>query len=451
MATKITRDVLESYLNCKYKGHLRLTGESGTPSDYEAMTAAARAASQEQAVARLVARFGDGHACRGLAVTAAVLKQGAPLLAGAPLEDGALSLRFDALKRAEGASALGGHHYLPVLHNHGDKVGRRQRLLLAVFGLALAGVQGLRPAAGLVARGPEGRLGKVRLDAKLYRQAEQILDELKRLQAGREPPRLALNGHCQQCEFRQRCRTQAEVADDISLLGGLGDKELRRFYRKGISTLTQLSCTFRPRKRGKRVKRTGHPRCAALQALAIRERKVHVYGTPELPRKPVQVFLDAEGSEDGCFAYLLGVIVAVGDSQTVHSFWADSPVEEVQVFDAFLDLLEGHEDFALFHYGSYEKALLQRMKRAVARKDLIDRALGKAVNVTAARERRSRAATASSGSVPSSAMSSAVQVLAAGLTIVATVEVSVQAVSAARSSRRTGTARWYRPAEEPSQ
>ena len=65
MATKITRDIIESYLNCKYKGHLKLAGESGTRSDYEAMTTAARAASREQALAKLVARFGEGAACRG--------------------------------------------------------------------------------------------------------------------------------------------------------------------------------------------------------------------------------------------------------------------------------------------------------------------------------------------------------------------------------------------------
>ena len=71
------------------------------------------------------------------------------------------------------------------------------------------------------------------------------------------------------------------------------------------------------------MKRTSHPRYAALQALAIREKKVHVYGTPDLPRKPVQVFLDAEGNEDGSFVYLLGVLVVEGDSQKMHSFWAD--------------------------------------------------------------------------------------------------------------------------------
>jgi predicted RecB family nuclease len=271
-----------------------------------------------------------------------------------------------------------------VLHVYPDKVGRQEKLLLAVLGLALGQVQGLRPAVGLVARGPEARLGKVRLDAKLYRQAEQVLDELKRLQAGGEPPRLTLNKHCQVCEFRRRCRRQAEEADDISLLSGVGEKGLKRYHHKGIFTLSQLSCTFRHRKsgkRGKRVKRTGHPHYAALQALAIREKKVHVYGTPELPRKPLEVFLDAEGNEGGTFAYLLGVLVVEGDAQKMHSFWADSPAEEVRAFDAFLDLLDGREDFALFHYGGYERKLLKRMRKLVKRKGLVDRALAKAVNV----------------------------------------------------------------------
>jgi predicted RecB family nuclease len=381
MATKITRPVIESYLNCKYKGYLKLTGQGGTISDYEAMTAAARRASREQAIAELVARFSEDDACRRSDISAATLKQGVPLLADAVLQNDTVSLMFDALKRAEGASGVGDYHYVPVLHNNAEKVGRQQKILLAVFGLALASVQGLRPPTGLVVRGSEARLGKVRLDAKLYRQAEQVLEELKQLQVGGKLPRLALNGHCEVCEFRQRCRNQAEEADDISLLGTVGEKELRRYNRKGIFTLTQLSCTFRPRKRGKRVRRTSYNYYPALQALAIREKKVHVYGTPELPSKQVQIFFDAEGVEHGHFVYLLGVLVVDGDRKTMHSFWADSPAEEVQVFDSFLDLLEGHKDFALFHYGSYEKNLLKRMRRAVTRRGLVDRALNNAVNM----------------------------------------------------------------------
>jgi len=384
MATKITSDIIQSYLICKYKGHLKLNGECETKSDYEAMTTAASQASREEALAQLVARFGEGDTCRATAITTATLKQRKALLIDVSLDDDAMSLRIDGLKRVAGTSGLGDYHYLPLLHNHGDKVGRPEKLMLAGFGLSLAGPQGLRPAFGQVIRGPEGGLRKVRLDAKLYRQAEQVLDEVKRLQGGGNPPRLVLNGHCQICEFRQRCRMEAEKADDISLLRGVGEKELQKYHRKGIFTLTQLSCTFRSRKKGKRVKRAGHVRYPALQALAIREKKVHVYGTPDTPNKPVQIFLDVEGNEGGSLAYLLGLIVSEGDAQQTHSFWADSPADEVRVFDAFLDLLDGREDFALFHYGSYETKLLTRMRKAVKRKGLVDRVLRNSVNVLSA-------------------------------------------------------------------
>jgi predicted RecB family nuclease len=174
MATKVTRDIIDSYLNCKYKGYLKLAGERGTISDYEAMTTAARASSREQALAKLVARFGEGDVRQGTAVTAAVLKLGAPILLDVDLEAEGLSFRLDALKRVDGASKVGGHHYIPILYSYGTRVGRSEKLLLAVLGLALARIQGLRPASGLVARGPDASLGKLSLEPKLYRQAQQV-------------------------------------------------------------------------------------------------------------------------------------------------------------------------------------------------------------------------------------------------------------------------------------
>lgn len=55
MPAKITKDVLESYLNCKYKGYLKLTGQQGTKSDYETLLTEMRAAvSNSRCVARNV-------------------------------------------------------------------------------------------------------------------------------------------------------------------------------------------------------------------------------------------------------------------------------------------------------------------------------------------------------------------------------------------------------------
>jgi predicted RecB family nuclease len=359
MATKLTWDIIESYLNCKSKGHLKLAGASGTPSDYEALTSAAKASSREQALTRLAARFGEGAAGRGDVVTAVLLSQGAPFLFDASLEDDGLSLRFDALKRMDGASKLGNHHYLPVLHICGDKVDRREKTLLALGGLALARVQGLQPTVGLVSHGPGGRLSKVKLDAKLYRQAGQVLDEVKRLQQGGQPPRLVLNKHCQVCEFRRRCHEEAVKADDISLLAGVGEKELRRYNRKGIFTLTQLACTFRPRRTKQRAAKK-HDR--SLQALAVRQNTVYVAQKPEFPDRKVRLYLDVEGLPDNGFYYLIGLDIVEGESRYRLSFWADGEADEAGIWAAFLEAIKPLGDFVLLHYGAYEGRFLKEME-----------------------------------------------------------------------------------------
>ena len=383
MATKITRDVIESYLNCKYKGHLKLTGESGTKSDYETMTTAERASSRDRSVARLVARFGEGDACQGTTVTAATLKQGAPLLADIDLEDEGLSLRCDALKRGDGASKLGDYHYVPVLHNDGDKVGRGHKLLLAILGLAIARVQVLRPSVGLVARGPEARLGRVRLSPKLYRRAEQILGELGRLQAGGDTPRLTLNGHCQLCEFRQQCHAQAAKDDDLSLLRGMSEQEISRQNSKGIFSVRQLSYTFRVRRKNKRAKSQAFPRSFALQALAIRENKVHVHGNYSVPSSPTSVYLDIEGHPDRGPYYLIGLVVVENGVESRHSFWADCEEEQTTIFARLLDKLGQYSEYRLFHFGNYEPKALRRIKVRLLedQQAQVEAVLGRAVNV----------------------------------------------------------------------
>src|SRR5262249_60030387 len=100
---------------------------------------------------------------------------------------------------------------------------------------------------------------------------------------------------------RQRCHEQAVKEDSLSLLRGIGEKEVRTYSRKGVLTLTQLAHTFRPRRKGKRASKKNHKRHHALQALAIRDKRVYVFGTPEVPNGPVRIFLDVEGVPDESF------------------------------------------------------------------------------------------------------------------------------------------------------
>jgi predicted RecB family nuclease len=379
MATKITRDVLEGYLHCKTKGHLKLAGQQGSRSDYEEMLASTRQEVRQTAIAKLLAQHSEGEIARDISITTAALRLGPLYVLSAILEDGLLSLEFDGLKRVAGPSKLGNFHYVPMVICQGRKIGKEQRLLLDLLGQLLSQVQGRQPAYGVVYHGRECKATKARLSPDL-RRAERLLRELKEMVGLGSQPELILNDHCQVCEFRQRCQDRAVKEDNVSLLRGLSEKEVKGYARKGILTVTQLAHTFRPRRRGKRTSPKSNRRYHALHALAVRDKRVYVFGTPQLPDTPVRIYLDVEGDPEEGFDYLIGLIVIEGDKEQRFSFWADGRDQEDLIFEQFLATVNPHQDFAVFAYGSYERAFIKRMLKRTTQKSTADRVFKALVN-----------------------------------------------------------------------
>jgi predicted RecB family nuclease len=202
-AMKITKNVLESYLYCRYKGHLKLGEQQGTPSDYELLLAASREDVRRRAINSILAHHLGERVEQNVALTLATLERGAAYLLHATLEDDTAFLTFDALKRVAGHSQLGDFHYIPVLFSAERQIPRGQRVLLDVYGLLLARCQGRTPDSGIIWHGRECRATRVRLNPD-PRKAERLLEELREMQGlGARPP-LVLNDHCQVCDFRQR-------------------------------------------------------------------------------------------------------------------------------------------------------------------------------------------------------------------------------------------------------
>jgi predicted RecB family nuclease len=380
MATRITRDVIESDLNCKFKGHLKLAGEPGKLSDYELLMREAGERVRLAATALLLARHKEGEVLRGLTATPTVLGQSVPLLLDVTVEDGEFSVRFDALQRAAGPSRLGDFHYVPMLFHEAEKPARKPRALLELLGRVLGIIQGRVPGWGILIHGPNGDIKRLKLGTNAQ-QSGRAVEELKRIQGEGTAPRLTLNDHCQVCEYRQRCHAEATAKDDLSLLRGVGEKQIRKYERRGIFTVTQLSCTFRPRKRSKRQKQKGQTHYHALQALAVRDKKIYVLGTPELPASPVRIYLDIEGDPARGFEYLLGMILEANGAEQRHSFWANTPDEERLIFRQFLDVVGRYEDFRLYVYGSYEAAFLRRMIKESGRHELGEKLLPRLENI----------------------------------------------------------------------
>jgi predicted RecB family nuclease len=382
LAQEITNTVCEARLACRYKGHLKMAGERGEPSDYEMLLKEAQERIRDAASAMLTGRHAGAEIPRGLPLDTSLLKRGLPLLLYSTLGDEEISLRFDALIRVNGASLLGHFHYVPVLFHEAERPAPHLRVLLAAFAGLLGPLQGMAPTFGILVYGTACKEKKVKL-AGVSKDANRMLRELREAGGG-TPPRLVLNGHCQTCEFRRRCHAEAGAKDDLSLLRGMGEAEVAKYAKRGILTVTQLAFTFRPPRRVKKAPDRKPTHSHALQALSIREKKIHVLGTPRLPDSSTRLYLDIEGDPDRGFCYLIGVVVRIGDAQERHSLWIDTPAEERQLLGKFLDLAGGHPDAWVYTYGSYEAAFLRRVGKEAGREEEVGRILGRTFNVLSA-------------------------------------------------------------------
>jgi predicted RecB family nuclease len=204
MATKITRQILEAFLKCKTKAHLKLAGHQGNVSDYEALLISNRQEVRQKAIGKILARTPEGEVARDIPLTAATLRAGSSFVLNATLEDDLLSLSFDGLKRVDGPSKLGAFHYVPMLFHEESKVSKEQRLLLELYGMLLSQIQGRLPANAVVWHGRDCKATTIRPSPDLQ-ELERLLLDVKEMALTGSPLTLMLNDHCQVCEFRQRC------------------------------------------------------------------------------------------------------------------------------------------------------------------------------------------------------------------------------------------------------
>jgi len=141
----------------------------------------------------------------------------------------------------------------------------------------------------------------------------------------------------------------------------MSEKDRKKLHGKGIFTVTQLSYTFRPRRRRRESRDKQEKYHHSLRALAIRENKIHAVGIPALKLGGTRVFMDIEGMPDRDFYYLIGLRVETDGGAVQHSLWADTAKDEKLIWSAFLSTISELTNPQLIHYGSYETIFLRRM------------------------------------------------------------------------------------------
>ena len=390
--------LFEAYLKCPTKCWLRSRGETGEGNEYAEWAKEQNESYRVEGVRRLqatvpeservVAPFTENLKAAKWLLAVDLVAQASPpagsssvplpepTLPGTPPDgtrtDGTtprqpppisctLESRLHAVERVASEGRGKPAQFIPIRFIFRNKLTRDDRLLVAYDALVLSELLGREVNLGKIVHGDDyGTLGvkTAGLLGEVRKRAGRMIETV----TSGSPPDLVLNRHCGECEFRDRCHQTAIEKDDLSLLSNMKEKERKKFNSEGIFSVTQLSYTFRPRRRPKRLRDKREKYHHALKALAIREKKIHIVGAPELKIEGTPVYLDVEGLPDRDFYYLIGVRIGGGESAVQHSLWADTVGDEGQIWREFLAILETVEKPVLIHYGSYETAYLERMR-----------------------------------------------------------------------------------------
>jgi predicted RecB family nuclease len=249
-------------------------------------------------------------------------------------------------------------NYIPVLYSAWNKLDESDRLTLCFGAMAVAQMTGTKlPRTGQIIFGDIGGTKQVNISEQLVGKAKRTVEQIAKECESDDLGPTVLNKHCPICDFQARCRGIAVNCEDLSLLTTMTEKERQKFIEKGITTITQLSYGYRPRRR-RRSKLT--PQRVSppvkydnkLKAIAIKKSQVHVIGAPEFGGDGTPVFIDVEGMPDRDLYYLIGLLYQDQGRAVERSFWADRPEDEFKIWQSCVRALRKIDNPRLVHYGA---------------------------------------------------------------------------------------------------
>lgn len=281
---RITGSHVYAYLKCARQAALDLTqprSERRPPHPWEEFSLGRGRTFEAEYVAGLepaVPAYPERDFTAGAQATLALLRQGVPWIHQGVLLHGDRLGIPDLLRRVEGRSELGEHHYEVVDVKTSGRPRGEQILQVVFYARLLAEVQGRMPLrSSLVLKDRSEESFAVADYQAACIEVEQALLRLRREPDASEP---FLVPGCEGCHWNHRCLPQLEGQDDLSLLHGMSRGAAAVLRVLGVRRAAELA-TFEPH--GERER--GH-----LDPLLVRRLRkgaqARLLGAPIAERQP---------------------------------------------------------------------------------------------------------------------------------------------------------------------
>jgi predicted RecB family nuclease len=376
----INDEIIESLLNCKYKAYRKLNSEHGIKKEFELLQREQLSSCKTEFYNRLLEKHSEKNLLRCFKFENNLRFPKVNFLIQPTLNTETFQVGFDAVEIIPNKNYASKKLYIPISISPKERFSKIDKLSLAIKCVILSQVCEIDYEFGRIIYGSELKTLKFKIEP-LLTEAKKILTELHKISSSESLPFIYQKNHCKICEFQEACQKELLEKDSLGLLHRMDEKDIKKYNNKGLFTVKQLSYTFRPRKRGKRVKTRQRPYYFSLQALAIREHKVYLYDKISMPNAKTKVFIDMEGDSYGNFIYLIGILVVEGENEKKYSLWANNLNDEKGIFDECIKILNGLNDAQIFYFGKYESRVFKRMLKCNLPNKVKDLILNKSTNI----------------------------------------------------------------------
>lgn len=312
-----------------------------------------------------------------MALTRGAMASGAEVVYQGALLDGQWRGYADFLVKVPGSSKLGSYVYEPVDTKLSLAAQPKHALQLSVYAMLLESEQGVAPRHMRIVLGNNTEMSMRVSDIQYYfdeatRRLEAFVDPLPVHSVGRPC------AHCAVCRWSERCESEWEAGDDLSLVANITRSQTAKLVDAGIVTVAALGALQAEAKvsglQAGVLKRLGTQ--ARLQVEKRVDGKnrhellelVAGKGFARIPRSsPGDLFFDMEGDPliPNGLEYLFGFVHTDSGTEQFVPFWGHTRTEEKLAFEQAVDFISAQlakfPDAHVYHYANYEESALQRL------------------------------------------------------------------------------------------
>ncbi len=298
----------------------------------------------------------------------------------------------DLLIKQSGRSLFGDWLYAPMEIKLGKRPKMEYQIAVAFHALVAAEVQGAWcEEAWLLLR----ERGTFSVDLwEMLPRMQEILDGcIQMLVQQQEPEVFIARSRCSLCHWLSHCHTIAKSDYHLSLLPGVTPTRYLQLQALNLTTVRSLAeinpADLEPLPgfgRETAYKLVRQARSALHNQALLVEESLSVTGVnfagnnraalssyyphpilaaSGIPTASVELYFDIEAEPSLNLAYLHGVLVVdrSANSQTFYPLLAESPADEVQVWERFLELVWQYPNAPIFHFCPYELQTVERLAK----------------------------------------------------------------------------------------